>query len=203
MKSSVKFLITGVLSAALVASGITAASASTPGMDTDSTRSASEDAAFDGEVLFRGVVFGQGPAGDVLGELTAQTKLTTEVEGEIDRVVDNIREEDPTFFDEFGERAQSGDVLQVKEAFTDLGQALDTTLQNLGYSDGSNKAVTPACIQVVLFAVAAVVYAGAAILQVAAVAVSVWYAGPKSAQAQAPLSYEKWIAEATVDLASE
>lgn len=204
MRNTVKVLLVGALSMGLTVSGVTAASASGAGELTGQRISAASSTSerFSGEELFRGVVFGQGKAGKVLGDLTAAVRITPELEREIDRIVSDIQSEDASFLSEFAARAQSGDVIQVRDAFTSLGQALETTLSNLGYADGSNAvAVTPRCIQVVLFAVAAVVYAGAAILQVAAVAVSVWYAGPRSMDAQPQLSYERWIAEATVRLA--
>lgn len=203
MKKMAKTAMVAVLSMGLVASGVTTASASV-GVPTAQrvTADIAAHQGFSGEELFRGVVFGQGSAGKVLGDLTARVALTREVEREIDRIVAEIQREESGFFSEFASLAQSGDVIQVRDAFADLGRALNSALENLGYADGSNAtAVTPRCIQVVLFAVGAVVYAGAAILQVAAVAVSVWYAGPKSAGAQPQLTHEKWIAEATVRLA--
>lgn len=195
-----KLVLTAVLSVALVGAGVTGASASSEtGRDRVQVVASKQ---FTGEDLFRGVVFGQGPARDVLGNLTARVAVTPDVAREIDRIVSDVRREDPDFFDDFADLAQSGDVVRVKDAFARLGAVLETALDNLGYTDGSNSAVlTPRCIQIVLFAVGAVVYAGAAILQVAAVAVSVWYAGPRSATSQPELSYEKWIAEATVRLA--
>jgi len=204
MRNTARLLLVWALSAGLIAGGATAASAS--GVSESTERriavSGSTSEPFNGEELFRGVVFGQGTAGKVLGNLTARVRVTPEVEGEIDRIVADIQAEDAGFFSEFATLAQSGDVIQVRDAFASLGQALESSLDNLGYSDGSNAAtITPRCIQVVLFAVAALVYAGAAILQVAAVAVSVWYAGPRSMDTQPQLSYEKWIAEATVRLA--
>jgi SdpC family antimicrobial peptide len=204
MMKITKTMLVGMLSLGLVASGVSAASAASAPASTErgtaSARATSDR--FDGEELFRGVVFGQGKAGRVLGDLTAPVQITREVESEIDRIVADIRTEDPGFFAQFATRAQSGDVIQVRDAFADLGRALDRTLNNLGYEDGSNAAtVTPRCIQVVLFAVGALVYAGAAILQVAAVAVSIWWAGPRTSEGQPQLSYEKWIAEATVRLA--
>lgn len=203
MKKMTKTMLVGALSLGLVASGVSAASASDAAAPARRVVAASASSErFSGEELFRGVVFGQGKAGRVLGDLTAPVQMTREVEREIDRIVSDIRSEEPGFFVDFAAQAQSGDVIQVRDAFAALGRVLDATLDNLGYSDGSNATtVTPRCIQVVLFAVGALVYAGAAILQVAAVAVSVWYAGPRSADAQPQLSYEKWIAEATVRLA--
>ncbi|MFJ8894934.1 hypothetical protein ACIRCZ_10135 [Leifsonia sp. NPDC102414] len=204
MRNTARVLLVGALSAGLLAGSVTSASASGIAEATERqiTVSSSTSQKFNGEELFRGVVFGQGAAGNVLGGLSARVRITPEVEREIDRIVADIQAEDEGFFSEFATLAQSGDVLQVRDAFARLGQVLETSLENLGYSDGSNAAtVTPRCIQVVLFAVAALVYAGAAILQVAAVAVSVWYAGPRSMDTQPQLSYEKWIAEATVRLA--
>lgn len=203
MRKMTKTMMVGALALGLVASGVSAASASTAAATERMTTAARVTSdRFDGEELFRGVVFGQGKAGRVLGDLTAPVQITREVESEIDRIVADIRAENPGFFAQFATQAQSGDVIQVRDAFAGLGRALDTSLDNLGYSDSSNTAtVTPRCIQVVLFAVGALVYAGAAILQVAAVAVSVWYAGPRSAEGQPQLSYEKWIAEATLRLA--
>lgn len=204
MRSATKVLLVGTLSLGLVAGGVTAASAS--GMRESSERlsvaAGETNKRFNGEDLFRGVVFGQGKARKLLGDLRAHVEITPDVELEIDRIVADIQAKNAGFFLEFGAKAQSGDVLQVRDAFASLGHALESTLDNLGYPDVANsEAITPRCIQVVLFAVAALVYAGAAILQVAAVAVSVWYAGPRSIDGQPQLSYEKWIAEATVRLA--
>ena len=160
-------------------------------------------APLDGETLFRAVVFGQGDAAPRFAELTKSIEKDEEINGEIDRVVAAIETADPSYFDTFADLAQSGDVLKVEKAFQITGPVVEAALTSLGYGPNvQNDTVSPQCIQVVLFAVAALVYAGAAILQVAAVAVSFWYADgdPSSRQAQT-LTQEKWIAAVTKALA--
>ncbi|TFD85086.1 hypothetical protein E3T61_18345 [Cryobacterium lactosi] len=136
--------------------------------------------------------------------LTNPVDMTPEVEGEIDRIVAQINSIDATYFDRFAELAQSGDVLQVETAFTDTGDVLNEALTALGYGDGSvSGEVSPDCIQVVLFAVAVLVYAGVAVLQVAAVAVSWLYKGyaKRASGVDSELAREKWIASVTTALA--
>ena len=200
MKKAIKILTTGVVTVSLAISGATAAGASSATTASKGRGvSVAQSGRFTGEELFRGVVFGQGGAGHALGNLTASVDLSPEVVREIDVIVAEVQAQAPSFFDQFAAMAQSGDVMKVERAFTELGTVLDAALEHLGYrADVNTRDVSPACIQVVLFAVGALVYAGVAILQVAAVAVSVLYASPRDAQPA--LSHEKWIAEATVRL---
>ncbi|MEA9984599.1 hypothetical protein QN358_04875 [Subtercola sp. RTI3] len=152
--------------------------------------------------MFRAAVFGEGEAAIKLAGLTTPVAITPEVDQEIGRIVARINADDPTFFNRFAALAQSGNALKVDDAFRQTSKTLDSALLELGYADKVNTAATtPQCIQFVLFAVAALVYAGAAILQVAAVAVSFWYAGPKAAGDTSTLTREKWIAAVTTALA--
>ena len=156
-------------------------------------------APLDGETLFRAVVFGQGAAAERFSDLTKPVEKTEEINSEINRVVAAIDTADPAYFDNFADLAQSGNVLKVEEAFRITGPVLNSALTTLGYGTEANKdIVSPQCIQVILFAVAVLVYAAAGILQVAAVAVSVWYEpSDSSSRLSAPLSKDKWIAAAT------
>ena len=158
---------------------------------------------YEGEPLFRAIVFGQGEAASKLEGLTNPVDVTPEVEGEIDRIVAQMKSIDETYFDRFAELAQSGDVLKVENAFTETGDVLNEALTALGYGDGSvSGEVSTDCIQVVLFAVAVLVYAGAAVLQVAAVAVTWLYKGYASrTSGESELAREKWIASVTTALA--
>ena len=181
----------------------TAANASTASAPTANVAHSSSHR-YSGETLFRAAVFGQGAAAYKLKGLTTPVAVTPEVETEIGRIVTQIETDSPSYFARFADLAQSGSALKVDQAFRQTSDVLNTALTKLGYVSGANAAsVSPQCIQVVLFAVAVLVYAGAAILQVAAVAVSFWYAGPRTASTSAntnQLTREKWIASVTTAL---
>ena len=112
MRSATTVLLVGTLSLGLVAGGVTAASAS--GMRESSERlsvaAGETNKRFNGEDLFRGVVFGQGKARKLLGDLRAHVEITPDVELEIDRIVADIQAKNAGFFLEFGAKAQSGGV---------------------------------------------------------------------------------------------
>jgi SdpC family antimicrobial peptide len=215
MKSGRKTLLSGLTAIAVVVAGTimgsTAASALPAGTTESNTSTTSTVSGvkaahkkYTGEELFRAAVFGQGEAASKLSGLTTPIEITPEVDAEIGRIVAQLNEDDPSYLPRFAKLAQSGSALKTDQAFRETGEALNTALTELGYTDTTNKSVvSPQCIQVVLFAVAVLVYAGAAVLQVAAVAVSFWYAPSSQTSVSTndnQLTREKWVASVATAL---
>lgn len=165
------------------------------------------DQQYGGEELLRAIVFGdlsQTPT--LVGEVPS-TPQSAEAEIVIDGLIEQIAETDPLFFDAFASKLQSGDVLQVQEALDDSGLALSDALVDGGYAT-EGELVSPqwAAIAVVVFAVGAVVVAGAAVLVVSVVSVNGQVAtnfqvkNSSGRSVPGSLSQEKMIAELTLAL---
>jgi SdpC family antimicrobial peptide len=167
-------LTIGLLAAVTTPMGAPAAHAASPA---DSRKNSPVSTArYSGEDIFRAVVFGQGTLARGLGGLVEPVPATPEVQLEIDRLSSKMSTLDPTFFADFATRAQSGDVFQVSDAFEDLDAHVSEALSALGYTSAARDgSITPQCITVVLFAAAALVVGGVAVLTVAAVATTALY----------------------------
>lgn len=157
----------------------------------------------DGETLFRATVFGQGDPAIKLGELAPEIGQTPAVMSLADEVVAEIQRADPVYFDRFAAMAQSGSVFEVDAAFAETSSQFDSAITSLGYADAKpGDMVSPqwAAVAIVLFAVGAVVYAGAAVLQVNMVATTnLWWPTATTSDA-ATLSQERWVASMTTAL---
>jgi len=194
----------GVTAIIVLTGSMTAAQATTGGQSV-AGRAVVIPAQHTDEEVFRGAIFGQGEVGELLEDLVPVWVESEEVAVEVDNIVADIANNDPAYFGDFATLVQSGEVLQVKEAFDGVGEVLEGSLVRLGYEEASESGeITPQCIQVVLVIAAVVAYAAAAILQFGAVATTALYStkvktisGPKSSD----LTYDVWLAGMTVTLA--
>jgi len=82
-------------------------------------------ARLDGETLFRGLAFGQGPVAKLFPELASAPVASPAEAAAIDAIVAQMRTLDPRFFDHFGVALQTGDRFRIRAALEDanvLGQ---------------------------------------------------------------------------------
>lgn len=106
---------------------------------------------YDGETLYRGLVFGQGEVAKTLPEVwtderikEASKKETKEVS---DAVIKAMKENDPKYFDELQKAVYSGDPIKIKSSLEKGGKLLTSSVQvvedkkELGAGEGRCAAV--------------------------------------------------------------
>lgn len=100
-----------------------------------SPQSAQEHRRYDGETVFRGLYFGEGPVAEMFPELWKQERyvatkkqLTSDDEHKLaelqNKLIARIREQDKSFFDHFGETMQSGDHLAIQKLMEQTGKLI-------------------------------------------------------------------------------
>lgn len=137
------------------------------------------DRKLDGETLFRGLYFGQGPAARYFPEIWKNPRviealknadMSRSIEGQ-NLFMDFLRQEDATVFTRFGEDMQSGDQIRVRDAMVSLGHRMRTiATERMGMDErtiGAPSGVNGQCV--VLAVVVAVVVAVAVAAAVAIV----------------------------------
>ena len=98
-------------------------------------QAAQEHRRYDGETIFRGLYFGQGPVAEMFPELWKQERyletkkqLTSGDEHRLtelqNKMVGRLRDLDKGFFDRFGETMQSGDHLAIQKSLEETGKLL-------------------------------------------------------------------------------
>ena len=116
-----------LLGAALLASAAGAA-ACTAGADAPTA----SPAAHDGEAVFRGLFYGEGPVAARLPELTrgAPRRLETPQAARVrEGVLARLRAQDPAFLDRFAAAVQSGSHLRVARALDEARTRVDAALR--------------------------------------------------------------------------
>ncbi|WP_246356685.1 sporulation delaying protein family toxin [Pyxidicoccus fallax] len=112
------------------------------GMGPDDSRQAAR-VAYDGETVFRGVLFGLGPVGSALPEIWEEPHAASVLRNPdrsaaaaalADKIVARIQQQDPSFFGRFGADIQSGDHLRVSSALKEAG---DVTLAAAAAEQGT------------------------------------------------------------------
>ena len=99
---------------------------------------------YDGEAIFRGLYFGQGPVADLFPEIWKQQRyldrkklLTPEDERRMEevreRIITSLREKDKAFFDRLATTLKGGNHLAIQKA---LGEATEVTLAVLQKETG-------------------------------------------------------------------
>ncbi|WP_170957112.1 sporulation delaying protein family toxin [Bacillus pseudomycoides] len=136
---------------------------------------------YDGETIYRGVFFGEGPVAKLFPEIWSEeaTKQANTAEGKkaAELLAKKINELDPNYFNELQAAVSSGDNIKIQEAFNKGGELLvqvGEVIQNKKVGEG----------QGLLAGVVVAVYAGGAVTTVvvithaaavtAAVAVAAW-----------------------------
>jgi SdpC family antimicrobial peptide len=98
-------------------------------------QAAQEHHRYDGETIFRGLYFGQGPVAELFPELWKQERylatkkqLTSKDEQRLtevqNKIVARLRDQDKGFFDRFGKTMQSGDHLAIQKSLEETGKLL-------------------------------------------------------------------------------
>lgn len=166
--------------ALLVAAVATPAIAAGTHETTISSQTTSEPS-YTGEALFEAIVFGVGPAAVEVTDLATPVEQTPEALEAIAVIVAEIEVTEPGYFERLEVGLQSGNIKVVDRTLQETSSVFANALQSLGYLTREDIAAGPSCIQVVLFAVAALVVAAAGVLVVAAVSVTNVFWGPASA----------------------
>lgn len=178
----------------VVAVATPAIAAGTP--QASSSVQSSTGSVYSGEALFEAIVFGTGPAVVEVTDLATPVEQAPEAVAAIAAIVDEIHAIEPAFFDRLESGLQSGNVKLVDSALQETSSVLAEALLSLGYLTETDIAAGPTCIQVVLFAVAALVVAGAGVLLVTAVSVTNVFWGPTAVDgSKSALRYEKLVAQ--------
>ena len=98
-------------------------------------------ARFDGETLYRGLAFAQGPVAALFPELATLPAPTAEAVAVVDRIVARIHANAPSFFPRFATAVQSGDRVRIRAALDDARTLTDQAIrQEFG---SSNQAMQP------------------------------------------------------------
>lgn len=87
---------------------------------------------YNGETLFRGLVFGQGPVAKVFNEIWTKDLLkelsNKDTVAIVDDIINKMKVKDSTFFKQFEQAVYSGDHLQVSAAIKKGGEILQQIL---------------------------------------------------------------------------
>lgn len=151
---------------------------------------------YSGEALFEAIVFGVGPAAVEVTDLATPVQQTPEALEMIAVIVEEIESTEPRYFHRLEVGLKSGNTKLVDKSLQETSTVLANSLQSLGYLTKEDIAAGPSCIQVVLFAAAALVVVAAGVLVVAAVSVTNVFWGPASAaDSKSSLRYEKLVAQ--------
>ena len=94
-----------------------------------------ERQAWDGETLFRGLFFGEGPVAQLFPEVwkPIQAKAGYQKDPRVreieDRIIAYIRQNEPLFFDRFQRAMTSGDHLTIQEGLAEGGRLIQEALE--------------------------------------------------------------------------
>jgi SdpC family antimicrobial peptide len=155
---------------------------------------------YDGETLFRGLFFREGPVAQLYPNLSiAPQAPTAQGEQVINAVIARMRTMDPTFFTRFAAGIQSGSRLKTLAAIQDAQTLFDKALVaqyhaqtvtangQVGYCFFGPIAVAIAGVLVLVLA-----GAGAVVVAAAAVYVYFWFYAPAMSSTER-LAQEKWV----------
>jgi len=159
---------------------------------------------YDGETIFRGLAFGQGPVARLFPELAATPPLSAEGTQVVDAIIAEMRGIDSTFFDRFAAEMY-GSRVRVRAAIESANELAKSAILaiNARYSSASTSSEQGDCILVLVIALVVLAVVGGVILAVVAagavVAVAavawfwVWFWAPTAAAAQqASLARDVW-----------
>lgn len=139
----------------------TTASAQT---NTTVAASASSRNAHDGEALYRGLFFGEGPVATLFPELTTDVVVSQQMAAARSRLVSRIGTDDPAFFTRFAKLINSGNPLRVRQGLLDAQQhTRDAMTDEFGSDLTADGSIGTECITIE-FVVIAVFFATVAVL---------------------------------------
>ncbi|MGI6187052.1 MULTISPECIES: sporulation delaying protein family toxin [Bacillales] len=117
---------------------------------------------YDGETLFRGIIFGQGPVAHLFPEIWTKDLLSKvnqkETKQVIDHLVARMKAKSPSYFAEFERAVYSGDHLKINKAIDKGGQILDQVIKEdeRRVKSGKEGYGTGQCVLYVAYAAAAI-----------------------------------------------
>ncbi|GAB2926602.1 hypothetical protein GCM10027028_26410 [Streptomyces sundarbansensis] len=187
-----------VAAVALAGLGPVSASAAT-----GNTPAVSAATPVNGETLYEGLFFGQGPVAKAHPDLTlARGKTSSAESAEVaDTVVDVIKAKDSTFFDRFGSEMQSGNEVRVNRILTEASQnTVGAMRSEYGAPAKAEDNLGAQCVVlVVVLGVGNVVYFVNA-YESANVAYQVNWVDSVSPKAGDTISRERWVHQAAGEL---
>lgn len=138
---------------------------------------------YDGETLFRGLIFGQGPVAKLFPNVwpaeIREKANNPKAKKAVDLIIDQIKSDNPTFFDEYAAVMQSGNYVKISNEMKKTGKVISATLKKLQAEIKNPNDADPSSLVIVLagavYMYALVVHtAGAAINVAGAVDVYLW-----------------------------
>ena len=116
---------------------------------------------FDGETLYRGLAFAQGPVAALFPEFASLPPPSAEAIAIVDRIVTRIRSIEPSFFPRFASAIQKGDRVRIRAAIDNARTITEQAIQQEFGASNQAKPTGPDCIfiSVVLVVTAAGVVA--------------------------------------------
>ena len=195
-----KSVITVVVASASLAYGLGPSVAWASGGSAAAPTVAKRLPAYDGETLFRGLFFRQGPVGQKLpGLAIAPMAPTGDGATVLDTLVAKMRQSDPRFFNRFASGILSGNRPKILAAIKDAQTVFDNALVAAYHATVATKGSQigycvfgPIAIAIAAVVVLVVVGAGAVVVVAAAAVVWVWFWAPASDPASR-LAQEKWV----------
>ena len=152
---------------------------------------------YDGETLFRGLFFRQGPVAQRLPNLSIAPRAPAGQEiATLDTLIAKMRQTDPQFFNRFATGIQSGNRVKVLAAIKDAQTVFDNVLTAAYHARAVVNPDTGDCLFLAAVLAVVLVVAGAGVLVVvvagAAVLVYVYFWAPVTNSASR-LAEEKWV----------
>ncbi len=116
---------------------------------------------FDGETLYRGLAFAQGPVAALFPEFASLPPASAEAVAIVDRIVTRIRTIEPSFFPRFASAIQKGDRVRIRATIDNARTITEQAIQQEFGASNQAKSTGPDCIfiSVVLVVTAAGVVA--------------------------------------------
>ena len=152
---------------------------------------------YDGETLFRGLFFRQGPVAERLPSLSiAPMPPTGQGALVLDTLIAKMRASDPQFFSRFARGIQSGNRLRVLAAIQDAQTVFDNALTAVYQATAVANPDVGDCLYLaaVVALVLVLVGAGAIVVAAVAAAVVVWvYFWAPATNSTSRLAEEKWV----------
>jgi SdpC family antimicrobial peptide len=145
---------------------------------------------YDGETLYRGLVFGQGPVAQLFPELAQTPTASPEAAAAIDRLIKRMSELNPSFFARFAGSVQSGDRVRIRSALEDADAVTKEAIASLGGSLAASGNARGDQVEITIF-VFEILAIAVAVVAVVDVAVVVAPAGA-AVQEQTTLARTKW-----------
>lgn len=200
MTRSKRFIASAAAGAAIIASTGSASQAAVP-ISTVASPPVQAASAPNGEAIFRGLFFAQGPVAAKFPALAAaDVAPPVELSASLNRLVAELRKNDPTFFDRFGAAMTSGKRHRIAAALSDAQQSMVTVVRERQGSESPQGAAKGDCIWAFAVAVVTLAVAGNVAYAVNAVRsgnvawnVNWFWSAPNDSTSK--LRQERWVNE--------